>query len=350
MNRTRIAQDEVPEVDPDASESGAVRPAGKTAAGVVEAVRRWGRSMVPVLVLPVLIIVFTAFESRFISTTNLTVMLIQAGPLLMIALGATFVVLMGSIDLSVGAIAALAAAASAVLIQNHGYGTAGILAAIPIGMALGGVNAFCVLWLRLPSFIVTLGTLSIFSGITLHVLSGRALFVQDLPLQWLGRGDLFPNIPNIFLVALVAWALMVLVNRYTRFGRYLIAIGAGEPVAALSGVPVRRYKAVTFVVSGAFAGCGGAFLLLQLGSATPSLGNSFLLNSVAAIVIGGTSLSGGVGGASRTLLGVALLSVISNGLNVTGVSIFTQDILQGVVVVLAVLVTIDRGRMRNQIK
>jgi ribose transport system permease protein/putative xylitol transport system permease protein len=303
-----------------------------------------------VLVLPVLVLVFTAFEARFLSLTNIRVMLMQAGPLLMISLGATFVVLMGSIDLSVGAIAALAAAAAAVLIQNHGLGWEGLLLTIPIGMALGGVNASFAIGLRLPSFIVTLGTLSIFSGFTLHVLSGRALFVENLPLKSFGRGDWIPNIPNAFLAAFVGWALMVLVNRYTRFGRYLVAIGAGEPVAVLSGVPVRRYKTLTFIVSGAFAGLGGAFLLLQMGSATPSLGNAFLLNSIAAIVIGGTALSGGVGGASRTLLGVALLTVISNGLNVTGVSIFTQDILRGIVVVLAVLITIDRERMQNLVK
>jgi len=320
------------------------------AANVAELVWRWGRPLVPVLVLPVLIVVFTVFQSRFVSLTNLEVMLTQAGPLLMISLGATFVVLMGSIDLSVGAIAALCAAASAVLIEIHGLGTVGLLAAIVIGMALGAFNALCAIGLRLPSFIVTLGTLSIFSGITLHILDGRALFVYGLPLQSIGRGEWIPNVPNTFLVALVAWAFMVLVNRYTRFGRYLVAIGAGEPVAALSGVPVRRYKALTFILSGATAGCGGAILLFQLGSATPSLGNAFLLNAIAAIVIGGTALSGGVGGISRTLLGVALLTVISNGLNVTGVSIFTQDILRGVVVVLAVLVTIDRERMQNLIK
>ena len=344
-----MANDETFGPEPAATDAAAARGAGDTA-NLVEAVRRWGRSLVPVLVLPALVVVFTAFEPRFLSLTNLNVMLTQAGPLLMISLGATLVVLMGSIDLSVGAIAALAAAGSAVLISNHGLGTVGLLAAIAIGMALGAFNAFCAIRLRLPSFIVTLGTLSVFSGITLHILSGRALFVYELPLLGLGRGELIPKVPNTFLLAFVAWAFMVLVNRYTRFGRYLLAIGAGEPVAGLSGVPVRRYKTLAFMVSGATAGCGGAILLLQLGSATPSLGNAFLLNSIAAIVIGGTALSGGVGGASRTLLGVALLTVISNGLNVTGVSIFTQDILRGVVVVLAVLVTIDRGRMQNLIK
>lgn len=312
--------------------------------------KRWFTSLLPVIVLAVLVVVFASRQHRFVSLTNLEVMLQQGGPLLTIALGATLVVLMGSIDLSVGAIAAVSAAASAVLIQQHGFGTVGLLLAIVVGIVAGGVNAIAVTVMRLPSFIVTLGTLSVFSGATLHLLSGRALFVDNLPFGWLSHQELIPHVPNIALVALGAWLFMVFVNRYTRFGRYLTAIGAGEPVATLSGVPVRRYKAIAFIVSGAFAGCGGAFLLLNLGSATPSLGDGFLLDSIAAIVVGGTALSGGVGGAPRTLLGVALLTVLSNGLNVIGVSVFTQEILKGVVVILAVFATIDRGRMRNLIK
>ena len=345
-----MADNENLDPEPAAADDAVAARSADPLLNLVEYIQRWGRPLVPVLVLPVLIGLFTAFESRFVSITNLNVMLTKAGPLLMVSLGATLVVLMGSIDLSVGAIAALTAAAAAVLISDHGLGTAGFLATIVIGMALGGVNAFCVITLRLPSFIVTLGTLSIFTGITLHILSGRAVFVDELPFEWLARGELVPKVPNTFLAALIVWVLLVLVNRYTRFGRYLVAIGAGEPVAALSGVPVRRYKTLAYVVSGATAGCGGAILLLQLGSATPSLGNAFLLDSIAAIVIGGTALTGGVGGVPRTLLGVALLTVLSNGLNVTGVSIFTQDILRGLVVILAVLVTIDRGRMQNLVK
>jgi ribose transport system permease protein/putative xylitol transport system permease protein len=306
--------------------------------------------LLPVTVLPILVLVFALCDARFVSVTNLGVMLTQAGPLLTISLGATLVVLMGSIDLSVGAVAALSAATSAVLIQDHGWGTKGLVAAVFVGMAAGGINALCVTALRLPSFIVTLGTMSIFGGLTLHLLDGKAMFVDELPLGWLATGEWISNVPNIFIVALMAWAVGVVINRYTRFGRYLTAIGAGEPVAALSGVPVTRNKALAFIVSGAFAGVGGAFLLLQLGSATPSLGDGFLLDSIAAIVIGGTALSGGVGGVSRTLLGVALLTVLSNGLNVTGVSVFTQDILKGVVVILAVLMTIDRGRMQGLVK
>ena len=143
-----MADNETLDTEPSSAEEAAARPAD-VLLNVVEFIQRWGRPLVPVLVLPVLIGLFTAFESRFISITNLNVMLTQAGPLLMISLGATLVVLMGSIDLSVGAIAALSAAAAAVLISDHGWGTAGFILTIFIGMALGGVNAFCSILLKL---------------------------------------------------------------------------------------------------------------------------------------------------------------------------------------------------------
>jgi ribose transport system permease protein/putative xylitol transport system permease protein len=143
---------------------------------------------------------------------------------------------------------------------------------------------------------------------------------------------------------------MIVLNQRTRFGRYIVAIGAGEQVAQLSGIPVRRYKTAAFVLSGAMAGLGGAFLLSELGSATPQLGGSYLLEVIAAIVVGGTALTGGVGAVSRTLLGVVLITILSNGLNVSGVSPWTQEIVTGLVIIVAVLTTLDRERMQDIIK
>ena len=298
----------------------------------------------------VLVVFFGAWQSAFLSRTNLQVMLGQGAPLLMLSLGATFVVLAGGVDLSVGAAAGMAAAVSGILIANHNFGFAGLPLAVGVGVIAGALNAFCVTFLRLPSFIMTLGTLAIFNGVTLHVLGGQGFFVPNLPARDISIGQAVPHVPNAALIALCLWAAMVVVNFRTRFGRYVTAIGAGEPVAALSGVPVFRYRAAAFIVSGAFAGCGGAFLLLQLGSVSPLTGQSYLLDSIAAIVIGGTALGGGVGGIPRTLLGVALLTVISNGLNVLAVSTFTQEIVKGCIVILAVLATIDRERMQHLIK
>lgn len=157
-------------------------------------------------------------------------------------------------------------------------------------------------------------------------------------------------IPDVLLLAAVAWGVLCVVDARTRFGRYVMAIGGGERVAQLSGIPVARYKMYAFALSSTFAAVGGYFLLSRLGSATPSIGDGYLLDSIAAIVVGGTVLTGGVGGVARTILGVALITVLSNGLNISGVSSFTQEIVKGIVIVIAVLTTIDRVSLQQIVK
>ncbi len=304
-----------------------------------------------VLALLALVIYFWIREPNFLGTQNLSVMMGQAGPLLIISLGATFVVLMGSIDLSVGAVATLAGAVGALLATNQDFGTWGILAAtVAVGAGAGLMNAILSTWMRLPSFIVTLGTMSIFTGITLHLLGGKALLLPISPFTELASKQTIKYVPDVMLVAIGLWAALVFVNSRTRFGRYITAIGAGEKVAELSGIRVLRFKTLAFMLSGATAALGGAFLLSRLGSATPDLASNYLLNVIAAIVVGGTALTGGVGGVPRTLLGVTLITVLGDGLNVTGVSPFTQEIVTGGVVILAILVTIDRKRLQGIVK
>jgi ribose transport system permease protein len=305
----------------------------------------------PVIALLALVFYFALRQAAFLSAMNLTVMGAQAGPLLLISLGATFVVLMGSIDLSVGAVATLSAALSAVMLQNTGAGYETVFAAaVAFGIVAGLFNAALSTLLRLPSFIATLASGSMFTGISLHVLDGTALSVDDEGFSNIANGQLIPMLPNVLLLALIAWALLSAANSRTRFGRYVMAIGAGERIAVLSGIGVRRYKTYAFVLSSTLAAVGGFFLLSRLGSATPSIGEGYLLDTIAAIVVGGTALTGGVGGVSRTLLGVALITILSNGLNVSGVSAFTQEIVKGAVIVLAVLTTIDRISLQDIVK
>lgn len=305
----------------------------------------------PLAALVLLALYFAARQPAFLSPVNLAVMGAQAGPLLIVSLGATFVILMGSIDLSVGAVAALSAALTAVMLQRAhlGYG-ASLAVALCFGGIAGLFNAALTTLLRLPSFIATLASGSIFTGIMLHVLNGAALLVDDDDFSRIANGRLVPTLPNVLTAALLAWAILSFVNVRTRFGRYAVAIGAGERVARLSGIAVGRTKTYGFVLSSIFAALGGFFLLSRLGSATPSTGEGYVLDTVAAIVVGGTALTGGVGGVSRTLLGVALITILGNGLNVSGVSSFTQEIVKGVVVIVAVLTTIDRVSLQGIVK
>lgn len=311
----------------------------------VERFRHSDKSIwLPVAVVAALVIFFSLATDSFSTLRNFTAVSGQAGTLLMVCLGATFVVLMGSIDLSVGAIVLLVGAASVLVLNATDMGFAILIFAALFGALLGTVNGVIYVRGRIPSFVVTLGTLSVFTGIALQLLDGRAVQYNDLSIETIAIGQLVPRLPNIALWALVAWGVVVLIADRTRFGRYMYLIGGGEAVARTSGVPVARYKVYAFALSGLLAGLGAILAVARLGAVGPSLGSDLLLNSLAAIVVGGTSLAGGTGGPHRTLIGVLIIAILDNGLNLMGVSQYTQMVVKGVVVVTAVLVSQERIR------
>lgn len=298
----------------------------------------------PVAVVLGLIVFFSLATESFASLRNFSAITGQAGTLLIACLGCTFVILMGSIDLSVGATVLLVGAASVQVLNATGIGQGIIVVAAAIGALLGLVNGLIYVRGRIPSFVVTLGTLSVFSGIALQILEGRAISFDAPGLEELAVGQLIPRLPNIALCAIIAWAVVVVVASRTRFGRYMYLIGGGETVARTAGVPVNRYKIYAFVLSGLLAGIGGILAVARLGAAGPSLGQDLLLNTLAAIVVGGTSLAGGSGGPQRTLIGVLIIAILDNGLNLMGVSQYSQMIVKGAVVIAAVLVSRERSQ------
>lgn len=298
----------------------------------------------PIAVVAFLLVFFSVATESFATVRNLTALTGQGSALLIACLGTTFVILMGSIDLSVGAIVLLVGAVSVQAVNQLGIGGAVIPLALALGALLGLVNGLVYAYGRVPSFVVTLGSLSIFSGIALQILEGRAIQYTDVSLDRFAIGQWVPSLPNIALWALVAWAASVFVARHTRFGRYSYLIGGGETVAQVSGILVRRYKVYAFAASGLLAGLAGILSVARLGAAGPTLGQDLLLNSLAAIVVGGTSLAGGTGGPQRTLIGVIIITVMDNGLNLMGISEFTQMVVKGAVVIAAVLVSRDRLR------
>jgi ribose/xylose/arabinose/galactoside ABC-type transport system permease subunit len=299
----------------------------------------------PIAVVLALVLFFSVASDAFLTLRNLTAISGQSSALLLACLGATFVILMGSIDLSVGAMVLLVGSVTVVLINALGLGVEAVLVGIAIGTLLGLVNGLVFAFGTIPSFVVTLGSLSVFTGLAWNLLEGRALRFDSPAFENLAIGQLIPYVPNIALFALVAWALSVVVCYKTRFGRYMYVIGGGEAVARTSGVPVRRYKIYAFTLSGAMAGLAGALVVARLGSAGPTLGSELLLNSLAAVVVGGTSLSGGVGGVQRTLIGVLIITLLDNGLNLLGINQYTQMVIKGLVVVAAVLISQDRSKI-----
>jgi ribose transport system permease protein len=309
----------------------------------------WAQRLRSGMWLPVGVVValgafFAAAAPAFLTLRNATGILGQASTLLLACLGASFVVLMGSIDLSVGAMVLLTGAVTVSALNFGGMGVLALPLAIVFGAGLGLVNGLIFTFGRMPSFVVTLGTLSFFTGAGWQLLEGRALRFDSDAFENLAIGQLVAHVPNIALFALVAWAAMALVGFRTRFGRYMYIIGGGEAVARTAGMPVRRYQIYAFVLSGAMAGLAGALATARLGAAGPTLGEDLLLNSLAAIVVGGTSLSGGVGGVHRTLIGVLIIALLDNGLNLMGVNQYTQMMIKGAVVVAAVLISQARTR------
>lgn len=301
--------------------------------------------MLPVLVVLILFVVFSVTSDAFLSLRNLTAVASQASTLLLACTGATFVILMGSIDLSVGAIVLLVGAVVVTLINSFGLGISALAVGTALGTVLGFANGAIFSLGVIPSFVVTLGSLSVFTGIALELLQGRALQYNSVPFDELAIGQMVPHFPNIALFAITIWAIMVFVCFRTRFGRYMYVIGGGEAVARTSGVPVGRYKIYAFMLSGAMAGIGGTLAVARVGAAGPTLGTDLLLNTLAAIVVGGTSLSGGVGGVHRSLLGVLIITLLDDGLNLLGVNQYSQMMIKGAVVIGAVLISQDRSKL-----
>jgi ribose transport system permease protein len=301
----------------------------------------------PVTVAVALVIAFSALSPTFFTWRNFSATTGEAATLLIASLGASFVILMGSIDLSVGAIVLLVATVTVAGLQYFQSADLGLLV-LPFGAVLGGLlgalnGAICV-YGRVPSFVATLGTLSVFTGTALSILAGATLMF-DLPIfESLSLTQSIPHLPNIALCAAVLWLVFVLLGIWTRFGRFALLIGGGEVVARTAGLPVDRTRVHAFALSGATAGLAGIFAMSRLGAVGPTLGSDLLLNTIAAIVVGGTSLAGGIGGVHRTFIGVAIITVLNDGLNLLGVGEYWQMVIKGFVVVGAVLISQDRSR------
>jgi ribose transport system permease protein len=285
---------------------------------------------------------------------------LQVTSIAYLGIGATCVIITGGIDLSVGAILALSGVVSALAVKAGAPVPLGMLAGVLVGAACGVVNGVAVTWLRLPPFIATLGMMLVARGVALQITDAKAIGGLGDSFAELGNGSLwrvatvgadgfpdvrFPGIPYpVLLMVLLAVAVAVMLNR-TTLGRHLYAIGSNSEAARLSGVHVRGVTLFAYILSGTLAGLTGCVLASRLVTAQPSEGLMYELDAIAAAVIGGTSLSGGVGTISGTVIGAFVIGILRNGLNMGGVSAFTQQIVIGLVILLTVW--IDQMRHRR---
>lgn len=298
------------------------------------------RVLVNILLVVGLYLVIGLLRPAFLSSGSFWSLSQQTSVLLLVALGATFVVMMGMIDLSIGSLVTLSAMVLAV--SHPMLGDGAVLFAIAVTTAVGALNGVVITAFRLPSFLVTLGSLSIIQGVTLTISPSYVRFQSDL-VDFIAIQRLFGVVPVLTVIAVVMAVLFVLVARYSVFGRGAYAIGGGEKVAQLLGLPIRRYKIAAFAISGFTCAIAGVILAGQVGAGNPQIGARFLLDAIAAIAVGGTALSGGVGGPFGTVIGAAIITLISSGLVYFGAAEELQLIVKGLVVILAVYFTMKRG-------
>lgn len=315
--------------------------AGSRTRGHVSAfLNRWG----VVLALVLLVIVATILSDRFLTLPNLLNVARQIAIVGVLAIGMTFVILTAGIDLSVGSILAVAAVTTADAVNAQGPAT-GIAVALLVGAGLGLVNGLGVTLGGVQPFIMTLGMLAFARGLAFVLTGGSPIPTNDATFLEIGNGRLF-GVPNPALLFLALLLVAGFVLRHTTFGRSVYAVGSNEEAARLSGIAVNRVKTLVYAISGLCAGIAGLLYASQLGVGTPIAGEAFELDAIAATVVGGTSLFGGQGSITGTFLGAAILGILSNVLNLTGVNPFVQRLFRGALIVLAVMIQRRGGRGR----
>jgi len=281
-------------------------------------------------------IVFSALAPQFASVENLVNVALSIAVIGILAVGMTFIILTGGIDLSIGSVAALAGVVAAIVTQHTEIASLGFAAALGIGLASGAFNGVTIAYFRVPPFVVTLAVLTIARGLAFIFSGGRS--IGNLPESFGRLGKLvFLGIPFSVWLMILAFALGWFLLRHTTFGRYVYAVGGNAEAAFLAGVKTKAVLFQVYVLNGFLVGLAAIVLASRLGAGVPNAGLQYELDVIAAVVVGGTSLSGGRGSVISTLFGAIFIGVLNNGLNLVGVDTYVQKIILGVVILLAVL-------------
>ena len=279
----------------------------------------------------------------FLSPNNLRTVLLQISTNTYIALGMTLVMILGGIDLSVGSIVAMSGTLTVgfMVLNNQPMWLAGTLG-LATGAAIGLINGLIVAFFKLPSFIVTLAMLNVARGVAYVYSGGRSTRMMNPTFTSLGSGYLWVvPLPVLYMVVLIA--IFVVALNLTKFGTYIYAIGGNRESARLSGVPIKKVEILTFTISGVLAAFAGLVLSARMFSGQPSVGIGYELDAIAACVLGGVSMAGGIGRISGTIFGAIVIGIISNGLNLINVSSFWQLIVKGIIILIAVIIDSQKG-------
>lgn len=303
------------------------------------------RDALPLTALLVIIAVIAIAEPGFIRPSNLLTVTADTMTLFLMASGATLVIMLGSIDLSIQAVASMTSCIVAALLPD--YGVWAIPAALAAGAISGVISGISVNRLRIPSFIATLAVSGIVTTVAYIASGTRSVFIDAQTsgrYLWWAAGET-AGVENEIFVGIAGLVFLSVVLSLTLFGRLVRAVGSQERAVIASGVNVDRVKLMAFVLSGFMAGLAGIVMAARLGSGSPTLANEFLLPAIACIIVGGTALTGGVGSIWKTFVGALIIAVVRIGMTFVGVSVFAQQIVFGVILVVAVAVTMDRSKV-----
>lgn len=285
-------------------------------------------------------LIISLMSSRFLTVSNILNVLRQTSINAIIAAGMTFIILTGGIDLSVGSTLAISGAVTAKLVVSGVNVFIALLIGIAVGIAVGIFNGIVISKGKVQPFIATLATMTMIRGYTLVFTNGRPISMGSASgkevIGFIGRGDIF-NIPVPIYLMIIVFAFAYYILNYTAFGRHVYALGGNEEATKLSGINVDKIKIKVYAISGALSAIAGIIVMSRLFSAQPQAGSGYELDAIAAVVLGGTSLAGGVGSILGTITGALIIGILNNALNLMNVSSYYQLLAKGLVILIAVL-------------
>lgn len=305
----------------------------------------WIKRFLPFVSLIALCVIIAVLEPKFLSSGNLASVARQTAVITIMAMGMTMVMVSGGIDLSVGSMMALCGVLGAMAMVKGASVFVGILICIVAGAGLGMLNGFAVATLGIPAFIVTLGAMGIYRGVSLLISGGNAIVGLPISFGHISETDVFGFLPMPLLIVIIVALLIHFILNATLPGRYCYAIGSNIEAARYAGVNVSRYQILFFSILGALTGVAGVIESSRLVTGQPTAGEGYELRVIAAVVIGGGSLNGGQGTVTGTLIGALIMGVLANGANLLRINPFIQQIIIGSVIVLAV--TFDEFQRRK---
>lgn len=298
------------------------------------------------IVFVVMIIVSAFLSDRFLTVDNITNILRQSVPLGVVSLGLLFVILTGGIDLSVGSLMAIVSVTVALVVPDYGL-FMGVTAGILVGTLCGAFSGALVATFRIAPFIATLATMTVARGVALIVSKGQPIFIDNAAFNDFGVANWF-GIPTTFYLLVACFLITLFLYRKTVFGRLTISIGSNEIATRFAGIRVAYYKFGVYVLCGLACGIAGVVASTRTGVGSPILAIGFELDAIAAVVVGGASLAGGRGTVLNTLIGVMILSIISNVMNLMNIPGYHQQVVKGAIIIMAVMLESLKGRFNSR--